>query len=99
MEPYIHPQFSTTTRATPRTKTYIFKVKVERDEDRWFAYCPVLESKGGATWGYTKEEALKNIDEVVRMVVESLHERGESIPQGPSNQVRVSNDSQVAVTL
>ena len=56
-------------------KTYTFRVVVEPDEDRWFAYCPVLEDKGGATWGYTKEEALKNIREVVEMTVESMIEK------------------------
>ena len=55
-------------------KTYVFRVVVEPDEDRWFAYCPVLEEKGGATWGYTREEALRNIREVVEMTIESLIE-------------------------
>jgi len=61
-------------------KTYTFDVAVEPDEDRWHAECPILVRQGAATWGYTREEALKNIEEVVRMVVESLIERGESIP-------------------
>ena len=30
-------------------KTYVFRVVVEPDEDRWIAYCPILEDKGGAT--------------------------------------------------
>ena len=55
-------------------KTYTFRVIVEPDEDCWTAYCPVLERYGAATWGYTKEEALKNIQEVVEMVVEELIE-------------------------
>ena len=50
--------------------TYAFKVVVEPDEDRWFASCPALEKQGAATWGYTKEEAFKNIQEVVEMVVQ-----------------------------
>ena len=56
-----------------RTKTYTFKVIVEPDEDRWYAYCPILESEGATTWGYTKEEALKNIREVVEMVRNREH--------------------------
>lgn len=38
-------------------KTYNFKVVVEPDEDfegnpsGWHAFCPALESLGGATWG------------------------------------------------
>lgn len=70
-------------------KQYNFKVVVEPDEDQWHAYCPALEDQGGATWGATKEEALKNIEEVVQMVVESLLEHGEPLPREASNQVEV----------
>ena len=70
-------------------RTYIFKVMVEPDEDRWHAYCPVLEDKGGATWGYSKEEALKNIREVVEMIIEELIEDGGSIPEAPEEEVQV----------
>jgi predicted RNase H-like HicB family nuclease len=38
-------------------KSYLFRVVVEPDEDRWHAYCPALDKYGAATWGYTKEEA------------------------------------------
>jgi len=31
-------------------KTYVFRVVLEPDEGHWFAYWPVLEEKGGATW-------------------------------------------------
>lgn len=64
-------------------KIYKYRVVIVPDEDRWFAYCPVLESKGGATWGYTREDALKNIREVLPMVLESLTELGEAIPEEP----------------
>jgi len=56
-------------------KTYNFKVIVEEDEDfdgnpsGFHAFCPVLEQHGASTWGPTEAEALKNIDEVVHMVV------------------------------
>jgi len=50
-------------------KTYVFKIVLEPDEERWFAYCPALEKKGGATWGYTRDEALKNIREVIEMTI------------------------------
>ncbi|MEO5361700.1 MAG: type II toxin-antitoxin system HicB family antitoxin [Nitrospirota bacterium] len=55
-----------------KNKTFTFKVVIEPDEDRCFAYCPVLHRKGAATWGYTQEEALKNIREVVEMTVETM---------------------------
>jgi len=54
------------------TKTYVFEVEIVPDEDRWFARSPVLEDRGAATWGYTREEALKNIEEVLQMTVESM---------------------------
>jgi len=80
-------------------KTYVFRVVVEPDEDRWFAYCPVLEEKGGATWGYTKEEALKHIQEVVEMIVEELIEDKEPIPVEPEEEVQIFSEPRVAVTV
>jgi len=80
-------------------KTYVFRVVVEPDEERWFAYCPILEEKGGATWGYTREEALRNIKEVIEMTIEGLIERGEPIPEEPEGEVRVFPEPLVAVTV
>lgn len=61
-------------------KTYVFRVVVEPDEDRWVAYAPALKDRGGATWGYTREEALENIGQVVQMTVDSMVQHGEAIP-------------------
>ena len=80
-------------------KTYVFRIVVEPDEYRWVAYCPVLKDKGGATWGYTKEEALKNIREVIEMTIESMVEHGEKIPVEPKEEVKVFSEPSVAVTL
>ena len=80
-------------------KTYTFNVVVEPDEDRWHAYCPVLVRQGAATWGNTEQEALKNIREVVQMVVESLNQHGQPVPEGPSDQVRVTIEPWVAITV
>ena len=77
-------------------KTYTFKVVVEPDADRWHAYCPTLQKYGAATWGYTQEEALKHIHEVVQMVIEELAE--EKIPI-PTNDVEVYPDTRVAVSV
>ena len=60
-------------------KLYVFRVVVEPDEDRWQSYCPAREHYGAATWGYTQEEALKNIGEVVQMVLKELQEDQETI--------------------
>jgi predicted RNase H-like HicB family nuclease len=77
-------------------KTYAFPVVVEPDEDRWFAYCPPLLEQGGSTWGHTRQEALENIEEVVKLVVESLVEHGEPVPEG---NVAQTPEPLVAVTL
>ncbi len=60
--------------------TYTFKIVVEPDEDRWRAYSPELEAEGAATWGYTREEALQNIREVLEMIVTELAEEGRPVP-------------------
>ena len=75
--------------------TYIFKVVVEPDEDKWSAYCPALLTQGAATWGNTAEEALKHIHEVVQMVVQTLIEDGELIPED----VLVSPEPLVSITI
>lgn len=80
-------------------KTYTFMVSVEPDEDRWFAYCPALKDSGAATWGYTREEALHNIQEVVEMIVEEKMEDGEEIPAGPPKEVEIFFDARVAVIV
>jgi predicted RNase H-like HicB family nuclease len=86
-------------------KTYNFKVVVEPDEDfdgnpsGWHAYCPILEERGASTWGATQGEAMKNIESVVRMVVESMLERGEAIPDAPRDEVEVTIEPRVAVTV
>ncbi len=76
-------------------KSYVFKVVVESDEDRWHACVPELESRGAATWGNTKEEALKNIQEVARVVIEEMLEDGEPIPQG----VTIYDEPMLSVTV
>ena len=76
-------------------KSYIFPVALEPDEDGWRAFVPELEAKGAATWGHTKEEALRNIQEVAHMVIEVLLEDGEALP--PS--VTVSDEPVVAVSI
>ena len=86
-------------------KTYNFKVVVEPDEDfdgnpsGWHVYCPALKERGASTWGETHEEALKNIEEVIHLVVESMVEHGERIPEEPGDQVEVTVEPRVAVIV
>jgi predicted RNase H-like HicB family nuclease len=86
-------------------RTYNFRIVLEPDEDfdgnrsGWHAYCPALERQGASTWGATESEALKNINEVVRMVVESMLEHGERLPEEPLDEVEVTAEPRVAVTV
>jgi predicted RNase H-like HicB family nuclease len=76
-------------------KSYVLPVVLEPDEDVWRAYVPELESRGAATWGKSKEEALRNLEEVLQMVMEGLLEDGEPIPSN----ITVSNQPTVAVNV
>ena len=60
-------------------KTYVFRVVVEPDEDRYYAEVPALPDCH--SWGYTYEEALKNIKEAAELCLETMAEDGESIPE------------------
>lgn len=80
-------------------KTYSFKVVVEPDEDAagnaaWYAYCPALESAGGATSGRTREQALSKINEVVHMIVQEFTEEGKALPEGSEDSVEIEEVSQ-----
>ena len=46
--------------------------------------------QGATTWGYTQEEALANIEEVVKMVLESMIEHDEPLPEGPTDEMQVT---------
>ena len=64
-------------------KSYVFKVVVEPDQfedgtPTFHAYCPTL--RGARTQGKTQEEALQNIHDVVKMIVDQLIEDGKPIP-------------------
>lgn len=81
-------------------RTFDFRVVLEPDEDfdgnqsGWRAFCPALEGLGGSTWGESREAALNNINEVVRMIVEELIEEGKPLPEGPLGAVEVKNVSE-----
>ena len=71
-------------------KTYIFPIALEEDGGAWHVYVPGLEEQGAATWGKTKDEALRNIQEVVQMVVEEMLEDGESLPASVTDHASVA---------
>ena len=80
-------------------KTYAFEVIIEKDKwpdepDEkavWRAYIPALEHKGAASWGYTKKEARKNLQDAVDLLVEWLLEHGEELPPGLSSQTQIND--------
>ncbi len=79
-------------------KTYAFKVVVEPDEGGYHSYCPALRHLGAVTQGLTPEEALKNINEVVRMILDEIREDGLPFPE-PSDEIEVFDGARVAVTV
>ena len=80
-------------------QTYVFKVVIEPDADGWLALCPALDEYGAATWGHTEEEALKNIRELVEMILLELAEDGLPIPQEPADAALVALEQRVAVLV
>jgi len=76
-------------------RSFTFPIEIEPDEDRWFARVPDLESQGAAAWGLTKDEALRNIQEVAQMVIESLLEDGKTLPTS----VRESSNPTVSINV
>lgn len=80
-------------------KTYTFKVVVEPDEGGYHAYCPALRRYGAVTQGTTPEDALKNINEVVQMIVDELLEDGVELPAASDDDVEVFEGTRVAVTV
>jgi predicted RNase H-like HicB family nuclease len=82
-------------------KSYTFKVVIQKDSfpdgsKGYAASVPSLEHLGAATQGRTPEEALKNIQEVLEMVLEELVEEGKPIPNEAG---MVSEEPLVTVTL
>jgi predicted RNase H-like HicB family nuclease len=86
-------------RRSGKVKTYVFRVVVEPDEGKWAVHCPALLKYAATSWGDTREAALKNIQEVIEMILQELVEDEEPIPEEPSEEVTVSAEPRVAVTI
>ena len=80
-------------------QTYSFKVVVEPDEGGFHAYCPALRHYGAVTQGTTEAEAVTNINEVIRMIVDELREDGIALPGATGDEVEIWNGARVAVTV
>jgi len=62
--------------------TYKLSVIVEKDKDGYFVFCPELQ--GCYTQGDTYEEAMKNIQDAIKLHIEDRLEAGEEIPHTES---------------
>ncbi len=78
-------------------KTYTFQVELEPDGEGWHVFFPDWEEIGASTWGYTQEEALKYIREVLEMIIEEFEEEGTPLPA--TDNMAVSEGPTVMVTL
>ena len=78
-------------------RTYLFQVELEQEDDgRWSVWIPMLP--GLASWGHTKEEALRNIQDAAEAYVEDMIEAGESIPL-EAGKVEIIDRLAVAITV
>lgn len=78
-------------------KTYVFQVALEPDEEGWHIYYPPWASIGASTWGYTREEALYYIKEVLEMIIEEFEEEG--TPLLPTTSEGLADGIPVSVTV
>ncbi len=77
--------------------TYLFSVELQEEEDaRWSVWISALP--GLTSWGHTKEEALRNIQDAAEAYVEDMKETGESIPV-EAGKIEVLEKPAVAVTV
>ena len=78
-------------------KTHVFRVVMEPDEEGWHIYYPPWINIGASTWGYTREEALYYIREVLGMIIEEFEDEGAPVP--PHGAEEPVDGISVSVTL
>jgi len=77
-------------------KTYVFAVDFEKENDgRWSVDIPAVPVC--AAWGFTKEEALENLQDLTQGYFEMLVEFGDPFPEGIDS-CEVTLESQVVAT-
>ena len=60
-------------------KSYQLPILIEKDEDGYFASCPDLQ--GCYTQGETYEEALKNIEDAIKLHLADRKDEIDAIPE------------------
>ena len=79
-------------------KTFVFKAEIEQEEDgRWSAEIPSLP--GCAAWGYTRDEALKALQDGAQAYLEVLAEHHDPLPREAEGEVIVIPDSPVVTFM
>jgi predicted RNase H-like HicB family nuclease len=77
-------------------KSYVFQAELVEEEDgRWSAGVPALP--GCATWGDTKEGALRNLHDAVEAYLRDVEGAGAEIPNGAQRDV--ADEPLVVVTI
>ena len=76
-------------------KSYIFEAELVEEEGRWSAGIPALP--GCATWGETKEEALRNLHDAVEAYLRDVERAGADVPRGAARDI--TDGPLVAVTI
>ncbi len=77
-------------------QSYVFNVELVHETDgRWSAGIAALP--GCATWGNSREEALRNIQDAAEAYIRAATKVGRKVPTGAA--VRVSDEPVVAVTI
>lgn len=62
-------------------RTHIFRVELEQEDDgRWSAWIDALP--GCAAWGYSRDEALKAVQDAADAYVTDMLDAGEPLPDG-----------------
>ena len=77
-------------------KSYVFHIEfVEEEDGRWSAGVPTLP--GCATWGNTREDALRNLRDAVEVYLRDMKNAGEPVPREAVIEVR--DDPVLAITV
>jgi antitoxin HicB len=77
-------------------RSYVFRAELIEEEDgRWSTGVPDLP--GCATWGHTKEEALRNLRDAVEAYVRDVARTGADVPSSAPR--KVADEPLIAVTI
>lgn len=77
-------------------RSYVFSVDLVHETDgRWSAGIATLP--GCVTWGHSRKEALRNIQDAAEAYIRAATKVGRKVPTGAA--VRVSDQPVVAVTI